>query len=67
MLEANLRLNLMGDRVYVVPEAAGEHAGEAVLSLLPLSKTRLIETAGSLNASLYGADPRSDQGACDDA
>ena len=53
MLEANLRLNLMGDRVHVVPEAAGEHAGEAVLSL-PLSKTRLIETAGSLNASLYG-------------
>ena len=53
MLEANLHLNLMGDRVCVVSEAAGEHAGEAVLSL-PLSKTHLIETAGSLNAKLYG-------------
>jgi FkbM family methyltransferase len=52
LLEANLRLNRMSDRVFVVPRAVGEHQGEAVLSL-PVSQTQLIETAGSLNASLY--------------
>jgi FkbM family methyltransferase len=52
LLEANLRLNRMSDRVCVVPRAVGEHRGEAVLNL-PVSQTQLIETAGSLNSSLY--------------
>ena len=54
LLEANLTLNRqrLGDRITIVPLAAGEAPGTAQL-FVPSTTTKLLESASSLNSQLY--------------
>jgi FkbM family methyltransferase len=52
VLEENVRLNRLGDRIEVIPSAVSDHAGEADF-FVPTTRTGLMESSSSLNPEFH--------------